>query len=103
MPGRPRSITVTYSVDTTTEADATVDNTATADLRRRRRPDQRDSTPSTIVEDVTLVTTKTFADDAVDAGTGGHTFTIDVTNTGVSRPTTSPSPTGRPPPHRRLA
>ena len=37
-----------------------------------------------IVEDVNLVVTKTFADDSVDAGTVGHTFTIDVQNTGVS-------------------
>ena len=28
--------------------------------------------------------TKTFTDSAVDAGTGSHTFTIDVTNSGVS-------------------
>ena len=50
--------------------------------------DEDTATPSTdtvaIVEDVTLVVTKTFADDSVDAGTMLHTFTIDVENTGVS-------------------
>src|SRR6185436_2473085 len=38
-----------------------------------------------ITENVNLVATKTFADDSVDAGTGGHTFTIDVQNTGASQ------------------
>ena len=31
-----------------------------------------------------LSVTKTFDDDSVDAGTSGHTFTIDVTNDGTS-------------------
>src|SRR6185436_15549599 len=38
-----------------------------------------------ITEDVNLIVTKTFADDSIDAGTGGHTFTIDVQNTGASQ------------------
>jgi hypothetical protein len=42
--------------------------------------DEDAATPSTasveIVESVNLVTTKLFADGAVDAGTTGHTFTI---------------------------
>ena len=79
---RTKSITVTYHVATTTEADPSVRNTAHA------RSDENTATPSTdtvaIVEDVNLLVTKTFADDSVDAGTTGHTFTIDVENTGVS-------------------
>ena len=37
-----------------------------------------------IVEDVVLSVSKSFADGAVDAGTAGHTFSIDVTNSGAS-------------------
>ena len=51
--------------------------------------DENTAAPSTdtvaIVEDVNLVVTKHFADDSVDAGTTGHTFTVTVQNTGVSQ------------------
>src|SRR4029079_451089 len=80
--GATKSITVTYHVDTATESDPSVPNTAHA------ASDENTAAPSTddvaITEDVNLVVTKTFADDAVDAGTVGHTFTIAVQNTGAS-------------------
>ena len=81
--GATKSITVNFHVNTATEADPTVPNTANA------ASDENTAAPSTtsvaITEDVNLVMTKTFADDNVDAGTGGHTFTVTVKNTGVSQ------------------
>ena len=80
--GATATIVVTYSVDTATEADATVDNTADATSDDGGLDSSTDDVA--IVENVVLTVDKEFADVAVDAGTSGHTFTIDVTNTGVS-------------------
>ena len=81
--GETASITVHYSVDTTIEADATVPNTAHASSDEDAAGDDGIANVA-IDEDVNLQVTKTFADGAVDAGTGGHTFTIDIKNTGAS-------------------
>jgi len=81
--GDTASILVNYHVDTTTEADAGLTNTATAASDEQSETSGNDTVA--IVEDVNLVVTKQFADGAVDAGTTGHTFTLSVQNTGVSQ------------------
>ena len=80
--GETESITVHYTVDTTTEADPVVGNTTSAESDENGATTGSDDVA--IVENVVLDVTKTFADDSVDAGTLGHTFTITVTNNGAS-------------------
>jgi uncharacterized repeat protein (TIGR01451 family) len=80
--GVTKSITVTYSVASTTDSDLSVANTATGDSDEVSSTNGADSVA--IVENVVLEITKHFDDDSVDAGTTGHTFTITVENTGLS-------------------
>ena len=81
--GETATLVVTYHVATATEADPAVPNTAHA----ASAEDAANSNTANvaITENVNLVVTKHFADDSVDAGTFGHTFTITVQNTGVSQ------------------
>ena len=81
--GATAAIVVTYHVDTTTEADAGVTNTATSSSDEQTATSGSDTVA--IAEDVNLVVTKQFGDGTVDAGTSGHTFTIAVQNTGASQ------------------
>ena len=80
--GDTKSITVTYHVDTTTNSDPSVGNTAHA------LSDEDTATPDTddvaIVEDVHLSVSKTFASPTVTAGGAPSSFTISVTNSGLS-------------------
>ena len=62
MPASTKSITVSYSVDTTTEATTAVANTAAADADDFAGP-ATGSDSVDIVEDVTLAVTKAFGDD----------------------------------------
>src|SRR5205823_4981391 len=69
-------------VDTATETDPSVSNTANVVSDE----DQASNTTSVaIAEDVHLAATKAFANGAVDAGTDGHTFMISVKNIGLSQ------------------
>src|SRR5439155_370957 len=80
--GATKTITVTYSVASTV-APATVSNTATA-AASGQPTDATGSDTLDITRSVSLAVTKTFADNSVDAGTSGHTFTISVKNNGPS-------------------
>ena len=80
--GEDATITVTYHVDADEEADASVSNSAT--VTSDEPGTDTDSDTVAIVEDVVLDVTKTFADASVEAGTSGHTFTVEVTNNGAS-------------------
>ena len=80
--GDTQSITVAYHVATTTDSAPSVGNTAHASS------DEDTATPSTdtvaIVEDVHLSVTKHFNSPSATAGGAQRTFTVEVTNTGVS-------------------
>src|SRR5436309_3128689 len=77
-----KTITVTYSVAANV-APATVSNTATA-AASCQPIDATGSDTVNIARSGSLAITKTFADNSVDAGTSGHTFTISVKNNGPS-------------------
>ncbi len=79
--GGTNTITVTYKVDASVEAD-TVSNTADAEDDDGNQAGDTDSVD--ITEDVDLTLDKEFQDVSVDAGTNNHTFTIVVTNNGQS-------------------
>ena len=81
--GATATLTVAYDVDTATEADPAVDNTASATADDGGSDD--DTTSVAIVEDVVLDVTKTFDDATVTAGGAASGFTITVKNTGVSQ------------------
>ncbi len=74
-PARPSSITVHYHVASTTDSAPGVGNTASAASDEDTAADATDTVD--IVEDVVLTVVKTFADDAIDAGTAGHTFSLE--------------------------
>ena len=102
-PARPKSITVTYHVDTTTDSAAGVEQHGDARPRTRTAPTLGHATRSTIVEDVDLSVTKTFDRATVTAGGASQTFTIDVHNNGVSdADNVEPHRHGRPAAGRRL-
>ena len=79
-PGGSATLRVTYDVDESA-APGTVSNTANASS-------DEDTTSATdsieVVEDVDLAVTKTFSPDGAVAGSSGNSFTIVVTNLGVS-------------------
>ena len=78
----PRSITVTYSVASTTDS-GTVSNEAFATSDEDIAPSSTDTVQ--IVEDVDLSIVKDFLDDTVTAGApGSHLLTLVVHNAGVS-------------------
>ncbi len=75
------TITVTYDVDSTEDSDPSVSNTAHV---ASDEDAAQDTDTVAITEDVELVVTKTFTPDSVVAGSGNHTFTIEVANDGDS-------------------
>ena len=76
------TITVTYDVDSTTDSDPSVSNTAHV---ASDEDAAQDTDTVAITEDVDLEITKTFADDEVTAGAAGtHTFDLVVENLGDS-------------------
>src|SRR5439155_418874 len=79
--GASVTITVTYSVAASVAPAASVSNTAYATANGNTF---NGADTVAIARNVTLTVVKTFADNSVDAGTGGHTFSIVVTNTGPS-------------------
>ncbi len=81
-PGQSILITVTYDVPSTANT-STVSNTAAVNSIEAPTP-ITDTTTVDVVEDVALSVTKAFTAGPVIAGTGGHRFTISVTNTGQS-------------------
>ena len=81
-PGATATLTITYDITESVDP-ATVTNTATVASDETTTPLTASDTVD-VVEDVTLNVVKTFGATAVAAGTGGHTFTIAVTNTGPS-------------------
>src|SRR2546430_904831 len=76
-----KTITVTCSVggSLAPEQESASDSSLALDFRRVTGPATVDITRS-----VALVVTKTFADNSVDAGTSGHSFTLSVKNNGPS-------------------
>ena len=80
--GATKTITVTYKVDTTTEAATDVGNTATA---TSSEDSQSGSDSVNIVKDVQLQVSKQFASPTVTAGGAASSFTITAKNIGVSR------------------
>ena len=81
-PGESALITVTYDVPATTDQ-GTVSNTASATSEEVTTPVASTATVE-VIEDVVLEATKTFVADPVAAGTTGNTFTLSVTNSGLS-------------------
>ncbi len=79
--GATKTITVTYSVASSV-APATVSNQA--DALDAEGNSAQDTDTVDVVRSVDLDLVKHFDDDAVDAGTSGHTFTLKVTNNGPS-------------------
>ena len=79
---RPNRSAVTYSVAAATNSATGVSNTADA------ASDEDTATPGSdtvdIIEDVQLSVVKTFNSATVTAGGASATFTVDVTNNGVS-------------------
>ena len=82
-PATTKSITVTYHVDTTTNSAAGVEQHGVR-ARRTRTARPRAATRSTSSRTCSLASTKTFDSTTVTAGGATQTFTIDVTNNGVS-------------------
>ena len=83
--GDSATITVTYQVDTTTEAATAVSNTAHAGTDDNGGQTATASDTVGIIENVVLDVTKTFSSDTVTAGGIARTFTIAVHNGGVSQ------------------
>ena len=84
--GRPRSRSpVSYTVPSTVDS-GSVTNTATVSSTTTDPDGGNNSASDTnsVVEDVVLSVTKTFNSDTVTAGGASQTFTVDVTNAGVS-------------------
>src|SRR5207245_896629 len=79
--GASKTFTVTYSVGSSVAPDLSVANTASAVTNGTTFTG---SATVAITRNVTLKVDKAFQDTSVDAGTGGHTFTITVTNNGPS-------------------
>ena len=80
--GATATLTITYDIAESVDP-GTVTNTATVASAETTTPLTGSDTID-IVEDVALNVVKTFGAPAVAAGTGGHTLTIAVTNTGLS-------------------
>ena len=83
--GDSATITVTYRVDTATEAAPVVSNTADAETADNGGQTASDSDDVAIAENVVLDQTKTFDSATATAGGASQTFTITVKNTGVSQ------------------
>src|SRR5207253_2464198 len=79
--GASYTVMVTYSVASSVAPDPSVSNTAYAATNGNTF---NGAASVAITRNVTLTVAKVFQDTSVDAGTGGHTFTIKVTNTGPS-------------------
>jgi uncharacterized repeat protein (TIGR01451 family) len=86
--GADSAFVVNVTLEQTLEAGTIVTNTASISSSDPVDPvasnDVSESVSTTTAEDVALVVTITFADTSVEPGTSGHTFEIDVTNTGSS-------------------
>jgi uncharacterized repeat protein (TIGR01451 family) len=84
--GADAVLTLRVGVDETLESGTIISNTASVDssMTDATPANNVDTVSTSINEDVVLVVKVTFADSAVEPGTSGHTFTIDVTNTGSS-------------------
>src|SRR5437764_11033573 len=76
-----KTITLTYSVPSSVAPDPSVSNPATAATNGNTFPTPP---PAALARNVTLTVAKAFQDTSVDAGTGSHTFTITVHNSGPS-------------------
>ncbi len=76
------TVVVTYSTDVSSAPD-TITNTASATSDEVTSPSTGTDTVQ-VVEDVTLDIVKSFASTSIDAGSTGRTFSIQVTNTGIS-------------------
>lgn len=81
-PGATTTVTVIYDVAESVDP-TVVANTAAVTSDEVTAPVEG-SASVTIVEDVELTAVKSFSAPSVNAGTGGHTFSIAVTNTGAS-------------------
>ncbi len=81
-PGGSFTLQVTFTVATTVDTQ-TVSNVAQVSSDEQATTDSNTASVN-VVEGVTLVATKSFTADPIDAGSTGNTFTVAVLNSGVS-------------------